>query len=308
MNSFSSLVKEYLCEKSLEELGVGENSRVKWKKCCAKAFLRCVFSNLAKEEGDSDVLSSDRQAFLEVVAYLLINTFDLEAAVLPRTRGNRKGAILSLPAGTRRRILEQTEKILEEGCDRCRVLYARAAFLSHGTILDPEKGYHASCLAAGKAEAEELMRVWNDFGVFPKMTKTQRGYLLYFKEGSKIEDLLSVMGAQKFSLDLMNQRIDKSLRGNINRRLNFDGANLKKTVNSSQNVIAAITYLEQEEILSTLSEHLQKAAKLRLSYPEVSLAELVQHSEERITKSGLNHRLQKLVQIAETIQKEREES
>lgn len=308
VNSFSSSVKEYLCEKSLEEIGVGENKKVKWKECCGKAFLRCVFLNLAKQEGDFEILSSDRQSLLELVAYLLICSFDLEAQVLPRDRGNRKGAILSLPLGARKIILDETQNVLRDGCERCRVLYARAAFLSHGTILDPQKGYHASVLAAGKEEARELVEVLEGFGVTPKQTTTNEGYLLYFKESEKIEDILSVMGAQKFALDLMNKRIDKSLRGNINRRLNFDGANLKKTVNSSQSIISSILFLQKEDVLATLSENLQKAAKLRLSYPEVSLSELVQHSEEKITKSGLNHRLQKLLQIAENKKKEKEES
>ncbi|MBR2615779.1 MAG: DNA-binding protein WhiA, partial [Clostridia bacterium] len=110
----------------------------------------------------------------------------------------------------------------------------------------------------------------------------------------------------RFSLDLMNQRIDKSLRGNINRRLNFDGANLKKTVDGAQRVIEAIGYLERKGILETLPEPMQKAAKLRLSYPEVSLGELVERSEDKITKSGLNHRLQKFVLLAQKVKQEEE--
>ena len=96
-----------------------------------------------------------------------------------------------------------------------------------------------------------------------------------------------------------NQKIEKSIRAGINRRQNFDGANLKKTVDGAQSVILAIRYLEEEGILETLPEPLQNAAKLRTSYPEVSLKDLVEHSEEAITKSGLNHRLLKLCALAE---------
>jgi DNA-binding protein WhiA len=172
--------------------------------------------------------------------------------------------------------------------------------------LDPEKGYHAAFLAQGKKETEELVRVLDGFGIEPKISETREGTLVYLKESSRIEDLLSVMGAQKFSLDLMNKRIDKSIRGNINRRLNFDGANLKKTVNSSQNIISAIQYLSEKGILETLPEGLQNAAKLRLSYPEVSLSELLNYGEESLTKSGLNHRFQKICRLAEKLRSEEE--
>ncbi len=299
MTSFSSSVKDYLCAKSLEELGVGENGHVKWKECCRLSFLRSVFLFLAQSEEKQDILSSDRESLLEVIAYLLIRSFDLEARVLPRDRGNRKGAILSLPSGTRERILRETTSVGEMGCERCRVLFVRGAFLSCGTVLDPAKGYHAAFLLPGENEARELTSVLTDFDILVKKRYDSNGIYLYLKESSKIEDLLSVMGAQKFSLELMNQKIEKSIRANINRRQNFDDANIKKAVVSSQNIILSIRYLEEQGILETLSEPLQKAAKLRLSYPEVSLSELVERSEEEITKSGLNHRLQKLSVLAE---------
>ena len=115
------------------------------------------------------------------------------------------------------------------------------------------------------------------------------------------------MGAEKFSLDLMNSKIEKSIRGDINRRQNFDGANMKKAINGALYVIEAIHFLEEKEILNTLSDSLQKAAKLRLSFPEASLNELCLRSEEEITKSGLNHRLQKLCDLAKKLKKEEEQ-
>jgi len=132
-------------------------------------------------------------------------------------------------------------------------------------------------------------------------------FLVYLKESTKIEDLLSLMGAQKFALDLMNSKIEKSIRGDINRRQNFDGANMQKSINGAMHVIGSIRYLEEKGVLTTLSEPLQKAAKLRLSFPEASLAELCHRSEELITKSGLNHRLQKLCAMAKKLKKEDEQ-
>ncbi|MBE6713317.1 MAG: DNA-binding protein WhiA [Ruminococcaceae bacterium] len=306
MESFSSSVKSYLCDKSFEELGFGEKERVKWKECCGKAFLRAVFLFLAQEEDGAEILSSDREKLLEICAYLLIRAFDIEAKVLKRERGNRRGAILSLPRGTCERVLYASEKFMSEGCDRCRVLYIRAALLARGTIMDPEKGYHASFRAQNEAGADELSAVLESFGIESKK-HIERGLpAIYLKESGKVEDLLSAIGAQKFSLQLMENRVEKSIRADISRRQNFDNANMARAINGAQSTISAIRYLESEGILETLSEPLQKAARLRLSLPEVSLAELCRFSEEKITKSGLNHRLQKLLVIAEKLKEEKE--
>lgn len=306
MESFSSSVKSYLCDKSFEELGFGEKERVKWKECCGKAFLRAVFLFLAQEEKGSEILSSDREKLLEICAYLLIRTFNVEAKVLKRDRGNRRGAILSFPAGTGKRVLSASEKVLSEGCDRCRILYVRAALLTRGTIMDPEKGYHAAFRAQNEFGADELCRVLESFGIESRKTAEKDQVGVYLKESGKIEDLLSAIGAQRFSLELMEKRVEKSIRADISRRQNFDNANMARAINGAQSIILAIRFLEEEGILETLSEPLQKAARLRLSLPEVSLAELCRFSEEKITKSGLNHRLQKLLAIAEKIKEEKE--
>ena len=304
MESFSSSIKQYLCQRSFEELGFGEKVRVKWKLCCGQAFLRAVFLFLAHKEKDRVSLFSRQRELLELAAYLLIRHFDLEAKVLS---DGTTGAIY-LPGDSRERILKETETVLKEDCDNCRILFVRAAFLSCGTVLDPKKGYHAAFLTSGEEEAAELLEVLLQFGVPARSRKEKKGNLLYLKESGKIEDLLSIIGAQRFSLELMNQKIEKSIRGNINRRQNFDDANLKKTVFGAQSVIAAIRYLEERGVLNHLSDSLQKAAKLRMSYPEVSLQELCERSEEEITKSGLNHRLQKLLTLAKDHRKKEEEN
>ncbi|MBQ3074774.1 MAG: DNA-binding protein WhiA [Clostridia bacterium] len=306
MESFSSSVKSYLCDKSFEELGFGEKERVKWKECCGKAFLRSVFLFLSKEENGREILSSDREKFLELCAYLLIRSFDTEARVLKRDRGNRRGAILSLPSGTKKQVFARSQNFLAEGCERCRILYIRAALLSCGTIMDPEKGYHAAFRVGDAEHAEELCQVLGSFGIEAGRNVTQGQALVYLKESGKIEDLLSAIGAQRYSLDLMEKRVEKSIRADISRRQNFDNANMARAINGAQSIISAIRYLESEGILETLSEPLQNAARLRLSLPEVSMAELCRFSEEKITKSGLNHRLQKLLAIAEKTREEKE--
>lgn len=303
MGSFSSQVKDHLTERCLEEMGIGEKNKVKWKECCGRSFLRAVFLFLAKEEREGCVLSSTREALLEITEYALIRLLNTEA-VVSRREGGKKVQLI-LPAGERARILRKT-KNSGERCERCRVLFVRAAFLSCGTVLDPAKGYHASFRTADVESAEELFENLSEFGVEAKTTLDEKGFLVYLKESGKIEDLLSLIGAQKYALELMNSKIEKSIRGDINRRQNFDDANMQKSIDGAMHVIEAIRFLEEKGRLDTLPEPLQKAAKLRLSFPEVSLKELCLRSEEEITKSGLNHRLQKLCALAEKMKKEEE--
>ena len=172
--------------------------------------------------------------------------------------------------------------------------------------MDPEKGYHAAFRAGDDRGAEDLCTVLDCFGIEAKKGMDRGHPAVYLKESGKIEDLLAAIGAQRFSLKLMENRVEKSIRADISRRQNFDNANMVRAINGAQSIISAIHYLEEEGVLPTLSEHLQTAARLRLSMPDVSLAELCRYSEEKITKSGLNHRLQKLISIAEKIKKEKE--
>jgi len=303
MESFSSLVKAYLYEKTYEELGIGERERVKWKPCCARAFLRAVFLFLSVEENGITRITTKNQDLLEITAYLLLREYDPSLS-LSVQKIPRKGSALVLPQNTRRQLLSDTEEM--EYCSRCRILLVRGAFLSCGTVTDPKKGYHASFRVPDPRAREELREILLSFGLETKEQNLKGDTSLYLKESGKIEDLLSLTGAERFSLQMMDQKIEKSIRGDINRRQNFDDANLKKTVNGAQSVISAIRYLEENDLLETLPEPLQSAAKLRMSYPEISLKELCQRSEEELTKSGLNHRLQKLVHYASKAKREGE--
>lgn len=307
MKSFSASVKEHILDRSFEELGFNEKERVKWKECCCRAFLRGVFLFLVRKEDGQYTVSSSRFDLLEIVTFLLIRLFDAEPCMAQKRKKGRQGNTLLIPEVLYRTVLQETLVQESDLCDRCRVLFIRAAFLSCGTMLDPQKGYHAAFRLIEREGAAELQKALERFDLIPTVVEREGEIRLYFKESAKIEDLLSVIGAQHFSLELMNRRVERSIRANINRRQNFDAANLKKTVNGAQNAIEAIRYLEQNDLLKNLPEPLQKAAKLRMSYPEVSLGELCQRSEDEITKSGLNHRLQKLILIAEKTRKEGKE-
>ena len=217
MEGFSFQTKEYICTKTEEELGIGEK-RVKWKECCSKSFLRSVFLFLAEEREEGTVLASPLSLLLEISAFLLIRCFDLEARVEER---KKNAMALILPCGTKERILSETEWLREGACNRCAAIGVRGAFLSCATVMDPMKGYHAAFSLREEREERELASLLDLCGLTMKRGLQKGKRILYLKDSSQIEDLLSLVGAERFAMRMMDCKIEKSIRGNINRRQNL---------------------------------------------------------------------------------------
>ena len=185
----------------------------------------------------------------------------------------------------------------------CVAAFIRGAFLACGNINDPEKEYRMEFSVKQEKAADGLLALLLENGI--KMRKTVRSgaFLLYTKESSAIEDLLTLMGAGKFTLDIMDTKIMKSVKNNINRARNCDNANISKTVEASIKQRTAIEYLEKADRLYSLPQELLDAALLRKNNPEATLKELCRLSDTPLTVSGLNHRLSKIINIYEEIEK-----
>ena len=294
MESFSATVKRHLIQRSFEELEKG-----KWKSCCTASFINALLT-FVKHSETKDTISY-------VASADLMRLFSLLLQCVAPTLDTSKSTVLSLSPSVVLKVQKESEKQRAKDCEKCDELFLRGAFISCGTVLDPARGYHVAFNAKNDENARRLLTVLDAHGIKAKCEYMHSDVLVYFKESERIVDLFTLIGAQKYSMILVNQKIERSIRADINRRQNFDAANLKKTVHGAQNVISQIHYLESHDLLVTLPDALQKTAKLRLSYPEVSLDDLCAHSEEKITKSGLNHRLQKLVAMAEKHRKEETE-
>ena len=181
--------------------------------------------------------------------------------------------------------------------------FIRGAFLSCGNINDPEKEYRAEFNVKNEKMADELLTLLAENGVDMRKVTRQRGFQLYTKDSGEIEDLLTLMGAGKHTLSLIDTKIMKSIKNNINRARNCDNANISKTVEASIKQRTAIEFLESTYRLQNLPKELYDAAKLRLNNPNATLKELCRLSDEPITVSGLNHRLKKLIEIYENAKK-----
>lgn len=189
----------------------------------------------------------------------------------------------------------------------CRRAYIRGAFLAAGSMSEPEKTYHLEIVDAREAHSEDLMSVINHFDMGAKSILRKKYHVIYLKEGSQIVEFLNVIEAHVALMELENLRILKEMRNNVNRIVNCETANLKKTVSASVKQVSDITYIEETVGLQHLAEPLEELAKLRLEHSEASLKELGQMLSPPVGKSGVNHRLRKISQYAERLRDKRED-
>ncbi len=180
--------------------------------------------------------------------------------------------------------------------------FVGAAFLCVGTMTDPHKLYNLEFISPRYHLARDFEGLLAQHEFSPHRTLRRGVHVIYIKASGKIEDLLTFMGASNASLAIMEQKVYKSIRNTSNRRANCDTANLSKTVNANLQTRRAIEALQKADMIKTLPEALQQAAKLRLEYPDESLAQLAEHFTPPISKSGLSHRLKKLEALANNLQ------
>ncbi len=187
--------------------------------------------------------------------------------------------------------------MVEEEC--CRASFLRGCFFAGGSITDPAKRYHLELTSSHLQASRELEVLLRENGYPPKSVGRNSSFVTYFKQSDQIEDFLTLIGAPVAAMRIMSAKLEKDLRNSVNRRLNCDSANLDKAVEAAQSQGAAIRRLEASGQLERLPDKLRETAALRLEYPELSLSELAETFDPPVTKSCLNHRLRKLVELAE---------
>ncbi len=183
----------------------------------------------------------------------------------------------------------------------CKRAFLRCAFLVCGSVSDPEKDYHLEFVADNDRQAELIRFMLSEFGVDAKMIHRKKYSVVYLKDGESIIDVLNIMEAHVSLMDFENVRIVKEVRNSVNRRVNCESANIDKTVKASNRQIDDINYLVETIGLDSLGKDLKATAILRLQYPESTLAELGALHDKPVGKSGVNHRLQKMSEMAEQL-------
>ncbi|KXZ40458.1 hypothetical protein SAMN05661008_01558 [Alkalithermobacter thermoalcaliphilus JW-YL-7 = DSM 7308] len=298
--------------------------------CCEIAQLSAMIRTsgtiqLAGFEKLNIKMSTENAAIARRLFKLLKSCFNINTEIMVRKNTNLKKnnnyvLIVNSSMGSteilkKTRILKQKSGISinnkipkdllkDENCKRA---YIRGAFLGCGSISDPEKAYHMEFVTNNREFSEELKDLINEFGFNSKIVNRKNSYVIYLKESEQICDLLNLMGAYNALLALENVRILKEMRNNVNRVVNCETANLTKTVNAAVRQLENIRYIKDTVGLDYLPKNLAEIAKIRLEYEDFSLKELGQMLDPPIGKSGVNHRLRKIEEIAEKIKEEKED-
>jgi len=223
-------------------------------------------------------------------------TGDKEKLIFQITDPDKLGAIFEVFGFTGSRMLAHhlNLSVLEDEC--CRPGFLRGAFLAGGSVTDPAKRYHLELATDHYNVSRETYSLLLEMGFEPKEVRRKGNFVIYFKQSAAIEDFLTTIGAPLSAMELMSLKVEKDMRNAINRKVNCDTANVSKTVDAALLQIEAIEKLSAGTGLDSLPEKLRETAVLRLENPEMSLNELAELST--LTKSCLNHRLRKLVELA----------
>lgn len=232
---------------------------------------------------------------------LMKKTFNIETDVSVR-RNMVKGSDSFFIYGKGKELLAVKNTIVQAVC--CKRAYIRGAFIAAGSMSDPGKSYHFEIVCNTNEQAEYLRNMINSFGMEAKIVLRKKTYVVYLKEGSQIVDILNVMEAHLALMELENVRIMKEMRNSVNRKVNCETANISKTVSAAVRQAEDIAYIRDTIGLDKLPERLKDVALTRLMYPEATLKELGGLMESPIGKSGVNHRLRKLSELAEKLREQ----
>ncbi len=303
--SFSSSVKKELIDFENSRI----NDELNYKECCTHAQ---QYGLLLFCRGFS-VSSINMQTENEQIAKMYAKTIEKITSQVQPIKCSPAGKYSVNVQGEKKRekVLEHfgytgseitlrinRANLLDECCYNA---FLRGVFLACGTITSPKKEYHLEFVATHLNICKDLIKVMEDMDLNPKYVTRKGNHIAYFKDSESIEDVLTHMGAVFSSLELMEIKIYKDVRNKVNRKTNFENANLSKTVNAAFTQMQAIEMIKKEKGMSYLPEELRELAMLRLDNPEMSLRELGQKLTVPLSRSGVNHRLKKIIEMAEDL-------
>lgn len=289
--SFAFDVKTELCKTNIQ------------RKCCAlaEAYGILLYCNTFRP---SEVrIVTEHDALSRRLPILFKKAFRVTFDKIPDTEGRsfqileeKKLATIVSSFGAERTALAHhiNFAMVEEDC--CRTAFLRGVFLAGGSVTDPKKGYHLEMVTPHYNVSRELIALMGEAGFQPKEVVRKANYIAYFKKSGFIEDFLTAIGAPISAMEIMNTKLEKNLRGSVNRRVNCDSANLDKVVEAAQLQIESIRILARYGLMDGQPDKLKETAILRMEHPAYTLSQLALEHTPPLTKSALNHRLRKLIE------------
>lgn len=298
-----------------------ELTNLEVKSCCSKAELSALIRMNGSLSFSNRKLTLDIQTENAAIArriYTLIKkSYDASVELLVRKKMRlKKNNVYIVRLVDQARVILEDLKILNEDFSFihdisselvkkkcCKRSYLRGAFLAGGSINNPEtSSYHVEIFSLYKEHNKALCELMNMFHLNGKTLERKKGFITYLKEAEKITEFLSVIGAHNALLRFEDVRIVRDMRNSVNRLVNCETANLNKTIGAAIRQVENIRLIEEVVGLDTLPEKLREIARLRVDYQDVTLKELGEMvSGGKISKSGINHRLRKIDEIAEKL-------
>lgn len=278
---------------------------------CVIAELTAYLTFTSQVGEDAILIQSDNLLLVERVEKLLQYLFRMQESMTAVDNGKKKKSYEIRIVKQKELVLSycktgvHLEEILKKSC--CKRAFLRAAFLTTGAMSDPEKTYHLEFAPRSEELASLFMAIMQEFQIYAKMIRRKGLPVVYLKEGEQISLILNVLSAHLALMELENLRIVKEMRNSVNRVFNCEMANLSKTVKAAAEQNQAIDYIENTVGLEYLPQELLELALLRRESEEYSLQDLGKMLSTPIGRSGVNHRLKKIIQIAEEIRERREE-
>lgn len=287
------------------------------------------FSESAQKNGDFGgklSIQAENEAVIRKGFTLLKKTFNINTSVkgIPAGRASGKPAACRIEltdTEERRRVLQAVKYMDGEGKLRdlkepvsalliknacCQRAFLRGAFLAAGSMSDPGKSYHLEIVCTSLEQAEQIRQILLVFQLEARIVQRKRYQVVYMKDGTGIADFLNVVEAHISLMEFENRRIVKEMRNSVNRRVNCETANITKTVNASARQIDDILYLQENHGFGVLPENLRRMAEVRLAYPDAPLRELGGYLNPPVGKSGVNHRLRKLSELADKLREHKD--
>ncbi len=284
------------------------------KNCCRRAYALGLLLPAVMGEGKEAVLTCRQEAMAVLTGQVIRMTWGKEPSVRVWGASGRRywslsfrsPAFLKLYYGVREEGA-LPEAFLNMECASCRSAFLRGLFLSAGTVSDPHKNFHLEMILPSDV-APFAASVLVAMGYPPKQMKRATGTGLYYKDSTSQEELLTLMGTQHMVFEVINSRIERDIRNNENRATNCVTKNIEKSISASSKQMDAINTLMEGGRLDRLPEQLRVTALLRYRNPDTTLEELARLHEPAISKSGLNHRLQKILEEAAELEHKRKET
>lgn len=292
--SFADVLREELADISYK------------KNCCRRALTSGLLLGAERLEKKTVRVSFGNAIAARVGAEMIAAQFGKDADLETSGRCGHRYWHLRFAAPAAHKLLDSlasentdADSVLPNACENCLSCFLRGAFIAYGTVNDPQKSFHLEFLLPDGRGSAALYAILESAGYPPKRVERAKGVGFYYKDSGAIEELITLMGAHHLVFDVINQRIEREIRNNENRATNCVTKNIEKSISAAARQMDAINQLMEKGKLDSLPAELRQTALLRYQNPDAALDELARLHSPVISKSGLNHRLQKLLLAAE---------